>query len=94
MWEVISRQQPYADIHKDARMSAAAISGCRPTPMPADESSKLNVFIEQCWAQEPSNRPTAEEIHQRIKNAIPLISSHNGDIGVPTIPIVEEAPDE
>jgi hypothetical protein len=46
---------------------AVSVDKLRPTPMPTNTDRQLKAIIEESWAQEPDKRPTAANLHKRIK---------------------------
>lgn len=60
-WEVWTGQQPYSELPLIEIIFGVTTNGIRP-PIEAVEESDLADLIERCWAQEPDERPTFEEI--------------------------------
>lgn len=79
LWEVFSRQKPYADVNCEpiaipglaAKWPAGG--GIRPHPLPGP-SAALNVLIKESWAAVPTERPTAETIHRQLLGEIDKIN--------------------
>lgn len=64
---------PFATVMKDLQVIRLVLEGKRP-PRPSDEQSsarglndKIWHLIENCWAQNHSERPTAENILERLR---------------------------
>ncbi len=67
LWELATRAKPYED-YKDAQFIELVKAGGR-LPIPETEPKTPPAFaqlIEDCWAQDPSKRPTMEEVLDRL----------------------------
>jgi len=66
MWEISSGQPPFADFDHDYDLAVKLINGMRPKIVPGTplEYEKL---MKQCWDADPSERPDAETLCDKIK---------------------------
>jgi len=65
MWELITRQEPYDGQGGVQIAYAAAEQGLRPQ-VPAFCPEKYSVLMQQCWAENPMERPEFGEILERL----------------------------
>ena len=65
LWEMISRQQPFADFHAMAVMFKVGTEGLRLTP-PDDCPPFWQRLMEACWLP-PRERPTFEKVFQLVR---------------------------
>lgn len=56
VWEVLTRETPFANMNPQSVAFQAAVQGLRP-PMPKDITPQLASLMEQCWHAEPLQRP-------------------------------------
>ena len=66
-WEVWSGQQPYGDLPLIEIIFGVTTNGIRP-PIDAIDEPELAKLIQRCWAQEPDQRPTFDEILEVLKD--------------------------
>ncbi|KAJ7587898.1 kinase-like domain-containing protein [Mycena floridula] len=68
-YEIFTGQVPFHELSNDIAVSLKIIRGSRParpeTPLMEDDVWNL---IRDCWKQDPDDRPTAEQIVQRLSN--------------------------
>ena len=64
LWEMITREQPFADLHAMAVMYKVGTEGLRLTP-PDDYPPFWRKLMTACW-QAPKLRPTFEQIFKYI----------------------------
>ncbi|KAJ7036895.1 kinase-like domain-containing protein, partial [Mycena alexandri] len=63
IYQVLSGDIPFADIHNDIRVIIAVKDGQR--PQQSQSISQINwEFIRRCWDSEPTSRPSLPEIHR------------------------------
>jgi ABC-type phosphate transport system substrate-binding protein len=60
-WEVWSGQQPYKDLAMIDILFGVTTTDIRP-PIEAIDEPELAIIIQRCWAKDPDQRPTFEEI--------------------------------
>lgn len=65
LWELLLRQHPFEDVHKDL-VRGEVVSGRRPAvPAVMTEDPNLQEYIElmtRCWHQNPAQRPSMREV--------------------------------
>mmetsp|Transcript_21069 Transcript_21069/g.48729 ORF Transcript_21069/g.48729 Transcript_21069/m.48729 type:complete len:694 (-) Transcript_21069:385-2466(-) len=69
--EVFSRNEPYAGQDTETVLSAVAdlkSNEDKRPDMPSGISAEVEVLIKECWAKNPTRRPTFLEIDRRIKS--------------------------
>jgi len=64
LWEIASRQQPYSDVSSE--LVRENVKAGERLPIPKDTPIGFSTLIEQCWNQDPSKRPLAEMIVQKL----------------------------
>ncbi|CAG8508789.1 12274_t:CDS:10 [Acaulospora colombiana] len=65
MWELISGVQAFSNREHDKSLMSNIISGLRPQPVPHTPNS-YEILMKRCWAPNPDNRPSAQEIYATI----------------------------
>ena len=70
IWEVLTRDRPYEGL-KPVQISMQVISKKKRPPLPPKEAvpnslASLVTLMQQCWEQEPADRPTFSEIANSI----------------------------
>ncbi len=65
LWEIVSREDPYAGMTGAAVAVAVIRDGMRPE-IPADADVKFRELMVQCWSQEPSTRPSFLDAMTRL----------------------------
>ncbi|CAL9060789.1 unnamed protein product [Musa banksii] len=66
MWELITGEEPYGDMHYGAIIGGILNDTLRP-PVPESCDAEWRSLMEQCWATEPSQRPSFTEIASRLR---------------------------
>ena len=61
LYEIFAHKIPYADIPSDALAGAAVVDGKRP-PVPANLPPFLCPLLEECWKEDPDQRPQFKSI--------------------------------
>ncbi|KAK8939816.1 hypothetical protein KSP40_PGU010243 [Platanthera guangdongensis] len=61
MWELLTGQEPYADLHYGAIIGGIVNNTLRP-PVPESCDSDWKALMERCWSAEPSARPSFTQI--------------------------------
>ncbi|CAF0961178.1 unnamed protein product [Rotaria sordida] len=74
LWEQIGLEQPYAEIKDEAEVSRMIIDGHRLTPF--EETTTIvmpdyNQLMNDCWTENPNDRPTFERIGQILRDMLP-----------------------
>ncbi|KAG1327086.1 hypothetical protein COCNU_01G010200 [Cocos nucifera] len=67
MWELLTGEEPYADLHHGAILGGIVSNTLRPTvPDTCDPDWRL--LMEQCWSAGASERPSFAEIASRLRS--------------------------
>ncbi|THU57180.1 hypothetical protein C4D60_Mb03t00790 [Musa balbisiana] len=66
MWELITGEEPYGDMHYGAIIGGILNDTLRP-PVPESCDSEWGSLMEQCWSTEPSQRPSFTDIASRLR---------------------------
>ncbi|EEC81943.1 hypothetical protein OsI_25817 [Oryza sativa Indica Group] len=66
MWEILTGEEPYANMHYGAIIGGIVNNTLRP-PVPASCDPEWRRLMEQCWAPDPSHRPAFTEIAGRLR---------------------------
>jgi Leucine-rich repeat (LRR) protein/tRNA A-37 threonylcarbamoyl transferase component Bud32 len=61
MWTVFTQEEPYKDIKYSWDLADFVLQGKR-LPIPADCPNQFRELISTCWAQNPQDRPTIQQI--------------------------------
>ncbi|GMJ07188.1 hypothetical protein like AT5G57610 [Hibiscus trionum] len=67
MWELLTGEEPYADMHCASIIGGIVNDSLRPT-IPAWCDPEWKALMEQCWASDPAERPSFSEISQKLRN--------------------------
>ncbi|GJR53063.1 serine/threonine-protein kinase STE20-like protein [Tanacetum coccineum] len=70
LWEILTCEEPYADMHYGAIIGGIVNNTLRPT-IPSDCDPEWRRLMELCWATDPAVRPSFTEItnHLRVMSA-------------------------
>ncbi|CAL9170257.1 unnamed protein product [Musa hybrid cultivar] len=66
MWELITGEEPYGDMHYGAIIGGILNDTLRP-PVPESCDTEWGSLMEQCWSTEPSQRPSFTDIASRLR---------------------------
>ncbi|CAI9100951.1 OLC1v1038144C1 [Oldenlandia corymbosa var. corymbosa] len=66
MWELLTGEEPYADLHYGAIIGGIVSNTLRP-PVPETCDPDWKSLMERCWAAEPSERPSFSEIANELR---------------------------
>ncbi|CAM0878160.1 unnamed protein product [Alopecurus aequalis] len=67
MWEILTGEEPYANMHYGAIIGGIVNNTLRP-PVPANCDPEWRRLMEQCWSPDPSQRPAFTEIAGRLRS--------------------------
>ncbi|CAA2984893.1 Kinase superfamily with octicosapeptide Phox Bem1p domain isoform 1 [Olea europaea subsp. europaea] len=67
MWELLTGEEPYADLHYGAIIGGIVSNTLRP-PVPDSCSPDWRSLMERCWSSEPSERPCFTEIANELRS--------------------------
>ncbi|CAJ1944738.1 unnamed protein product [Sphenostylis stenocarpa] len=73
MWELLTGDEPYADLHYGAIIGGIVSNTLRP-PVPESCDPEWTLLMERCWSSEPSERPTFTEIANELRSIAAKIS--------------------
>ncbi|KAL4345965.1 hypothetical protein AHAS_Ahas11G0331100 [Arachis hypogaea] len=74
MWELLTGEEPYADLHYGAIIGGIVSNTLRP-PVPESCDSKWRLLMETCWSSEPSERPSFTEIANELRSMATKITA-------------------
>ncbi|MQM15700.1 hypothetical protein Taro_048650 [Colocasia esculenta] len=66
MWELLTGEEPYADLHYGAIIGGIVNNTLRP-PIPESCDPEWRSLLESCWSAEPSERPSFTEIANKLR---------------------------
>ncbi|XP_043703055.1 uncharacterized protein LOC122653178 [Telopea speciosissima] len=66
LWEILTGEEPYANMHYGAIIGGIVNNTLRP-PVPSYCDSDWRRLMEQCWAPDPVTRPSFTEIASRLR---------------------------
>ncbi|KAI5667459.1 hypothetical protein M9H77_17312 [Catharanthus roseus] len=66
LWEILTGEEPYANMHYGAIIGGIVNNTLRP-PVPSFCDPDWRLLMEQCWAPDPSVRPCFTEIARRLR---------------------------
>nr|XP_023892148.1 uncharacterized protein LOC112004154 [Quercus suber]XP_023892150.1 uncharacterized protein LOC112004154 [Quercus suber]XP_023892151.1 uncharacterized protein LOC112004154 [Quercus suber]POE61187.1 serine/threonine-protein kinase edr1 [Quercus suber] len=66
LWEILTGEEPYANMHYGAIIGGIVNNTLRP-PVPSFCDSEWRLLMEQCWAPDPVARPSFTEIARRLR---------------------------
>jgi len=61
LWEIVTRKEPYYKIPPFQIVYAVGTDKARPD-IPSDCPKEFRLAIEQCWSENPSDRPSFEDL--------------------------------
>lgn len=67
MWELLTGEEPYADMHCGAIIGGIVKNTLRP-PVPQRCDSEWRKLMEECWSPDPESRPSFTEITNRLRS--------------------------
>ncbi|XP_035818350.1 serine/threonine-protein kinase ste20 isoform X4 [Zea mays] len=66
MWELLTGEEPYAELHYGAIIGGIVNNTLRP-PVPESCDPQWRSLMEQCWSAEPSARPSFTEVGTNLR---------------------------
>ncbi|KAK6151660.1 hypothetical protein DH2020_014295 [Rehmannia glutinosa] len=66
MWELLTGEEPYADLHYGAIIGGIVSNTLRP-PVPEPCDPDWRALMERCWSSEPSERPNFTDIANELR---------------------------
>ncbi|KAK4753910.1 hypothetical protein SAY87_002014 [Trapa incisa] len=73
MWEVLTGEEPYADMHCVSIIGGIVNNSLRPQ-IPTWCDPEWKSLMESCWASDPSGRPSFSEISQKLRSMAAAIN--------------------
>ncbi|KNA16129.1 hypothetical protein SOVF_091960 [Spinacia oleracea] len=67
MWEILTGEEPYANMHCGAIIGGILKNTLRP-PVPDRCDPEWRILMEQCWSIEPEARPSFTEVTNRLRS--------------------------
>ncbi|CAL0306021.1 unnamed protein product [Lupinus luteus] len=67
MWEILTGEEPYADMHCGAIIGGIVKNTLRP-PIPKHCDAEWRKLMEECWSRNPESRPSFTEITRRLRS--------------------------
>ncbi|KAJ0030615.1 hypothetical protein Pint_14703 [Pistacia integerrima] len=67
LWELLTGEEPYADLHYGAIIGGIVSNTLRP-PVPESCDPEWRSLIERCWSSEPAERPNFTEIANELRS--------------------------
>ncbi|KAL1368290.1 hypothetical protein HN51_022437 [Arachis hypogaea] len=67
MWELLTGEEPYADMHYGAIIGGIVKNTLRP-PIPEHCDPEWKKLMEDCWSRDPESRPSFTEITNRLRS--------------------------
>ncbi|AQL04546.1 Protein kinase superfamily protein with octicosapeptide/Phox/Bem1p domain [Zea mays] len=67
LWELLTGEEPYADLHYGVIIGGIVSNTLRP-PVPDSCDPEWRSLMEQCWSTEPSERPNFTEVVNRLRS--------------------------
>ncbi|XWS31314.1 hypothetical protein CRYUN_Cryun23aG0066000 [Craigia yunnanensis] len=72
MWEILTGEEPYADMHCGAIIGGIVKNILRP-PIPERCDPDWRKLMEQCWSPDPESRPSFTDITNRLRSLSMLL---------------------
>ncbi|CAH1436311.1 unnamed protein product [Lactuca virosa] len=66
MWEILTGEEPYADMHCGAIIGGIVTNTLRP-PIPRHCDHGWRVLMEKCWSNDPTDRPSFTQIANHLQ---------------------------
>ncbi|XP_048129082.1 uncharacterized protein LOC115743289 isoform X2 [Rhodamnia argentea] len=74
MWEMLTGEEPYANMHCGAIIGGIVSNTLRP-PIPERCDPEWRELMEECWSADPSNRPTFTQITMRLQTMLKTLQT-------------------
>lgn len=74
LWEILTGEEPYANMHCGAIIGGIVKNTLRP-PIPEKCDTGWRMLMEQCWSAEPEARPSFTEITNRLRSMSAVLQS-------------------
>lgn len=80
MWEILTGEEPYANMHCGAIIGGIVNNTLRPA-IPKRCDSEWKKLMEECWSPDPAARPTFTEIKNRLRIMSAALPKKRPNIG-------------
>ncbi|XP_027365659.1 uncharacterized protein LOC113872358 [Abrus precatorius] len=80
MWEILTGEEPYANMHCGAIIGGIVNNTLRP-PIPKRCDSEWKKLMEECWSPDPAARPSFTEVKNRLRNMSSALPKKRHNIG-------------
>ncbi|XP_020242215.1 serine/threonine-protein kinase B-raf-like [Asparagus officinalis] len=67
LWELLTGEEPYADLHYGAIIGGIVSNTLRP-PVPEPCGPEWRALMEKCWSADPSERPSFTEVAEMLRS--------------------------
>ncbi|KAF8692256.1 hypothetical protein HU200_039861 [Digitaria exilis] len=74
LWEILTGEEPYANMHCGAIIGGIVNNTLRP-PIPENCDPDWRKLMEQCWSANPDARPSFTEVTDRLRAMPPVLQS-------------------
>ncbi|XP_073224206.1 uncharacterized protein [Cicer arietinum] len=80
MWEILTGEEPYANMHCGAIIGGIVSNTLRPS-IPKRCDSEWKKLMEECWSPDPAARPSFTEVKNRLRNMSAALQRKRPTIG-------------
>ena len=80
MWEILTGEEPYANMHCGAIIGGIVSNTLRPS-IPKRCDSEWKKLMEECWSPDPDARPSFTEVKDRLRNMSAALQKKRPNIG-------------
>ncbi|KAF5784803.1 putative protein kinase TKL-Pl-6 family [Helianthus annuus] len=80
MWEILTGDEPYANMHCGAIIGGIVKDTLRPT-IPEKCDPEWRKLMEQCWSADPTTRPSFTEITNRLRSMAKALQANGNKKG-------------
>ncbi|XP_058770205.1 uncharacterized protein LOC131643877 isoform X1 [Vicia villosa] len=81
MWEILTGEEPYANMHCGAIIGGIVNNTLRPS-IPKRCDSEWKKLMEECWSPDPEARPTFTEVKNRLRNMLAALQKKRPNVGI------------
>uniref|UniRef100_A0A453JSX8 Protein kinase domain-containing protein n=1 Tax=Aegilops tauschii subsp. strangulata TaxID=200361 RepID=A0A453JSX8_AEGTS len=74
LWEILTGEEPYANMHCGAIIGGIVNNSLRP-PVPETCDPEWRILMEQCWSANPNIRPSFTEVTDRLRAMSVMLQS-------------------
>ncbi|GMH30924.1 hypothetical protein Nepgr_032767 [Nepenthes gracilis] len=77
MWEILTGEEPYENMHCGAIIGGILKETLRP-PIPEHCDTEWRKLMEQCWSSDPNSRPSFTDIANKLRSLSAALPSRGG----------------